>query len=222
VSEPVLFSEATDLIRAGQYAVAVDRLMAGLAELPVEEHRKAYRLAGLAYYFGERWADALGMFQVAAEGSEIPEDWFNLAMAQVKIGYAVGAKETWKRVFDLSYAHQDAPETSTFFQKKLIFAQALHRAGACDELGLDLLERQLLGFFLHNHVTDDHFWLSRGVPSFTEVMTATREYYQAMGKPAEEWSALCDKLAAAVDTEGKAMCAEWKAMGLDGGTAPSA
>jgi hypothetical protein len=87
------------------------------------------------------------MFQVAANGSEVPEDWFNLAMAQVKLGFIPGAKESWQKVFDLSYAHKDAPETSTFFQKKLLFAQALHLAGACDEVGLDLLERQLMGFF---------------------------------------------------------------------------
>lgn len=214
MTEPAIFAEATDLIRGGRYAEAVERLMASLPELPVVWHAAAYKYAGLAFYFNQQWGEALGMFQVAAKGSEVPEDWFNVAMAQVKMGYPAGGKETWKQVFELSYAHKDAPETTTFFQKKLIFAQALHEAGACDEVGLDLLERQLLGFFLHNHITDDHFWLSRGVPAFGEVMLATRDYYRATGKTDADWAALCDRLSAAVDEQGKTMCAAWKAEGL--------
>lgn len=214
MTEPALFAEAGALIRGQEYDAAVERLMAGLAEIPPEYHAKVYRYAGLAFYFNEKWAEALGMFQVAATGSEVPEDWFNVAMAQVKLGWPDGAKETWKKVFDLSYAHQDAPETSTFFQKKLLFAQALHLAGACDELGLDLVERQLMGFYLNYHITDDHYWLSRGVPAFSEVMTTTRDYYRAMGKSESEWGALCDRVAEAVDEAGRAYCAELKVAGL--------
>jgi hypothetical protein len=86
--------------------------------------------------------------------------------------------------------------------------------GAADELGLDLLERQLMGFFTHNRITDTHYWVSRGVPAFAEVMEATRGYYRAMGKTAAEWAALCDRVAAAVDEEGQAYCAELKLAGL--------
>lgn len=214
MTEPALFAEATALIRGQQYDVAVEKLMAGIAEIPVEYHAKAYKYAGLAFYFNEKWAEALGMFQVAATGSEVPEDWFNVAMAQVKLGWPDGAKATWQKVFDLSYAHQDAPETSTFFQKKLMFAQALQLAGACDEVGLDLVERQLMGFYLNHHVTDDHFWLSRGVPAFSEVMTTTRAYYRAMEKRESEWAALCDRVAAEVDEAGKAYCQELRTAGL--------
>jgi tetratricopeptide (TPR) repeat protein len=210
VSEPALFAEAVALIRSQQYDPAVDMLMGGIPTLPVKDHAKAYKYAGLAFYFSERWAEALGMFQVAANGSEVPEDWFNVAMAQVKLGFIPGAKESWQKVFDFSYAHKDAPETSTFFQKKLLFAQALHLAGACDEVGLDLLERQLMGFFINYHVTDAHYWISRGVPSFQEVMEATRDYYRAMGKTEGEWGALCDRIAVTVDEDGKAYCAELK------------
>ncbi len=188
--------------------------MAGIAELPFKYHSKVYRYAGLAFYFSERWAEALGMFQVAANGSEVPEDWFNVAMAQVKIGWLAGARESWQKLFHLSYAHQDAPETSTFFQKKLLFAQALQLAGACDEVGLDLVERQLMGFYLNDHITDDQFWTSRGVPAFSEVMETTRDYYRAMGKTEAEWGSLCDRVAAAVDEEGKAMCEALRQRGL--------
>ena len=207
MTEPALFTEATALIRNQEYDTAVESLMAGIPDLPVEYHARAYRYAGLAFYFSQRWAEALGMFTVAANGSEVPEDWFNVAMAQVKIGYPAGALETWQKVFDLSYANQGAPETSTFFQKKLLFAQALHLAGACDERGLDLVEHQLLGFFLNNRVTDNHFWMSRGVPAFSEVMETIRDYYRAMGKPLSDWAALCDRVAAAVDDAGKEYCA---------------
>ncbi|MEO8140636.1 MAG: hypothetical protein ABI742_13365, partial [Gemmatimonadota bacterium] len=82
--------------------------------------------------------------------------------------------------------------------------------GAADELGLDLLERQLMGFFTNYHVTDAHYWLSRGVPAFQEVMSATRDYYRAMGKTEAEWCALCDRVGAEVDEDGKAYCAELK------------
>jgi tetratricopeptide (TPR) repeat protein len=214
VTEPTLFAEASELIRRERYDEAVDALMAGIPEIPVEYHAKAYRYAGLAFYFNERWAEALGMFQVAANGSEVPEDWFNVAMAQVKLGWPAGAKESWQKVFDLSYAHQDAPETSTFFQKKLLFAQALQLAGACDEVGLDLVERQLMGFYLNNHITDDHFWISRGVPAFSAVLQTTRDYYRAMGKTEAEWAGFCDRVAAQVDEQGKAYCEELKTAGL--------
>jgi tetratricopeptide (TPR) repeat protein len=213
-AEPALLTEAEALIRGQQYDAAVEKLMAGLAELDLKYHSKAYRYAGLAFYFSERWAEALGMFQVAANGSEVPEDWFNVAMAQVKLGWPAGAKETWQKVHDLSYAHQDAPESSTFFQKKLIFAQALQLAGACDGLGLDLVERQLMGFYLNNRITDVQFWVSRGVPAFGEVMETTRDYYRAMGKTEAEWGALCDRVAAAVDEDGKAYCAVMKTAGF--------
>jgi hypothetical protein len=67
-----------------------------------------------------------------------------------------------------------------------------------------------MGFYTHEHVTDAHFWIVRGVPAFTEVMDATRGYYRAMHKTEAEWSALCDRVAAAVDKEGKAYCEQMK------------
>ena len=143
-----------------------------------------------------------------AAGSDIPEDHFNQAMAQVQVGDIEGAHATWQRVFDLSYAHKEAPETSTFFQKKLLFAQLLRDAGACDARGLDLLTRQLMGFYTNYRVTDASFWGIRGVPAFEDVMLTTRDYYRAMGKPAEEWATLCDTIAGQVDEEGAAYCAE--------------
>lgn len=155
--------------------------------------------------------EGIGSFRSAANGSEVPEDWFNLAMAQVKVGDIEGAHASWQRVFDLSYAHQDASETSTFFQKKLLFAQALRDAGACDSRGLDLLERQLLPFFTNYHVTDASFWGRRGVPTLEEVLGTTLDYFRALGKTRKDWEALLDRLAAGVDEEGKASCEEMKA-----------
>jgi tetratricopeptide (TPR) repeat protein len=214
MSEPAIFAEAITLIQGKQYDAAIEKLMAAIAELPLKYHSKAYKYAGLAYYFSERWAEALGMFQPASNGSEVPEDWFNVAMAQARVGDVGGAKASWQKVFDLSYAHQDAPETSSFFQKKLMFAQLMLEVGAADELGLDLLERQLMGFFTNYHVTDAHYWLSRGVPAFQEVMSATRDYYRAMGKTEAEWGGLCDRVAAGVDADGQAYCEELKQRGL--------
>ena len=92
----------------------------------------------------------------------------------------------------------------------LMFAQLMLEVGAADELGLDLLERQLMGFFTNYHITDAHYWISRGVPAFQEVMDATRDYYRVMGKAEAEWVALCDRVAAEVDEDGKAYCAELK------------
>jgi hypothetical protein len=69
-----------------------------------------------------------------------------------------GKHQEWERVFALSDEQQAAPETSTFFQKKLLFARALRDANACDGRGLDLRERQLMGFYTHYHVTDASFW----------------------------------------------------------------
>src|SRR5439155_9220542 len=149
-------------------------------------------------------------FQSAARGSEVPEDWFNLAMAKVKSGDIEGAHASWQRTFDLSYAHPGAPETSTFFQKKLLFAQALRDAGACDPRGLDLLERQLLPFFTNYHVTDASFWGLRGVPALEEVLATTLDYYRALGKTPDEWRALLDGVAAKIDDDGKAYCEEMK------------
>ncbi|MDZ4864329.1 MAG: hypothetical protein SGJ01_12885 [Gemmatimonadota bacterium] len=207
MSESPILTEARELIRAGSYHPAIEQLMAGIAQLPVESHRKAYNLAGLAFYFNQEWAEALGMFQAAAKGSEVPEDWFSIAMCQVKLGDTTGGLETWQKVFDLSYAHPGAPETGTFFQKKLLFAQALRDAGACHPVGLDLLEHQLMGFFTNSHSTDPHTWGIRGVPQVDEVMETTRDYYRLMGKPLEAWAALCDRVAAAVDDEGREYCA---------------
>ena len=210
VIDPAPLAEARDLIKAGRYDAATDRLRAAIPDLPVEFHRTAYTYTGLAHHFTRRWAESLGYFQAAANGSEVPEDWFNVAMAQVKVGGIEGSHTSWQRVFDLSYAHEDAPETSTFFQKKLLFAQALRDAGACDERGLDLLERQLLPFFTNHHVTDASFWGLRGVPAFGEVLGTTLEYYRGLGRTRGDWEALLDRIAAETDEEGKAYCAEMK------------
>src|SRR2546422_10423204 len=84
--DPAPLAEARELIRAGRFDAAVERLVAALPDLPVEYHRQACAYAGLAHYFAERWTESLGYFQSAARRSEVPEDWFNLAMAQVKSG----------------------------------------------------------------------------------------------------------------------------------------
>lgn len=207
MSEPAVFADAAALIRNGQYEQAVNLLQAVLPDLPGEHHRKLHGYTGLARYFAGEWAAALQHFQLAAGGSEVPEDHFNVAMAQVRVGDIEGAHASWQQVFDLSYAHQQAPQTSTFFEKKLMFAQLLRDAGACDARGLDLLERQLMGFFTNYRITDASYWLMRGVPSFQEVLQTTRDYYQAMGKSQAEWDALCDGIAQSVDEEGQAYIA---------------
>ncbi len=208
MTEPQILAEATQLIRDGQRTQAVEQLMAAIPDLPQAWHRKAYGLAGLAWYFDGRYPEALGMFGAAAAQSEIPEDHFNVAMAKVKVGDIPGAHESWQRCFDLSYQHQDAPATSSFFQKKLMFAQALLAAGAPDERGLDLLERQLMGFFTHHHITDASFWGLRGVPALEAVLPLTKDYYRAMGRSEAEWQALCDQISPDMDEEGQAYVAE--------------
>lgn len=204
MTQPAVFSDAVALIRAGQTEQAANMLQAAIPDLPVDLHRKAYSYTGLAYYFAERWADSLGFFTVAAQDSEIPEDHFNQAMAQIKLGDIEGAHSTWQRIFDLSYAHQDAPETSSFFQKKLMFARLLKDAGKCDSRGLDLLERQLMGFYTHYHITDASYWGIRKVPGFEDVLDLTRDYYRAMGKTEAEWMVLLDSIAPQIDEEGRA------------------
>jgi tetratricopeptide (TPR) repeat protein len=200
-----------DLIRAGRIDDAIAHCTQALAELPPDQHPQLHKTLGLACWYGQRWAEALGWFQKAAAGSEVPEDWFNVAMTQVKVGDVEGAHASWQRTFDLSYAHQDAPETSTFFDKKLLFARALRDAGACDARGLDLLERQLLPFFTNYHVTDASFWGLRGVPSMEDVLDTTRDYYRAMGKTKADWDALLTRIAPDLDDEGKATCEELRA-----------
>jgi tetratricopeptide (TPR) repeat protein len=207
MSDPAIIAEARELITRGECGLAVQRLMAAVPRLSAEFRRKAYSYAGLACYFDERFADAVGMFQAAARESDVPEDWLNMAMAQAKVGDLPGARASWQQAFDLSYAHQDAPESSSFFEKKLMFARELLLAGGADELGLDLLERQLMGFFTSNRITDTQFWASRGVPAFEEVLALTREYYRALGRSAAEWAASCDRVAAAVDESGRDYCA---------------
>ncbi len=205
--EPRIFTRATEMIRGGQREQAAAELMAALPGMEARWHGKAYRLAGLAWYFDGRYAESLGMFQAAAEGSQVPEDWFNVAMARTHVGDIPGAHDAWQRCFELSYQHQDAPETSTFFQKKLLFAEALLSVGAADERGLDLLERQLMGFFTHHHVTDASFWGMRGVPAMEEVLDLTRRYYVAMGRGADAWRAFCDSVTPSVDSDGQAYLA---------------
>jgi len=204
MSSPAIFADAVALIRNGQLEQAVNLLQVAVPGLPPEHHRKAHSYTGLAFYFSERWADALTYFTIAATGSEVPEDHFNQAMAQVKLGDIEGAHTTWQRVFDLSYTHQDAPGTSSFFQKKLMFARLLRDAGACDARGLDLLERQLMGFFTNEHITDAGYWGVRKVPAFEDVLDTTRDYYRAMGKTEDEWLALLDSIAEQVDEDGRA------------------
>ncbi len=208
MSEPAVFADAAALIRAGQYEQAVNLLQAAVPDLPAEYRRKAHSYTGLACYFGGQWSDALGHFMLAANGSQVPEDHFNQAMAQVRLGDIEGAHASWQRVFDLSYTHQDAPQTSSFFEKKLMFAQLLRDAGACDTRGLDLLERQLMGFYTNYRITDASYWLMRGVPAFQDVLQTTRDYYRAMGKPEAEWQALCDAIGDKVDEAGVADIAE--------------
>ena len=185
--DPPPIQRARQLVRDGRHAEAIDHLHAAMPTLAAEHHRAAHACAGLAHYFAGRWAEALGYFRAAARDSEVPEAWFNVAMAQVKVGDVEGAHATWQRVFDLSYAHQDAPGTSTFFEKKLILASALRDAGACDARGLDLLERQLLPFYTTHHNTDASFWGLRGVPAFESVLGLILDYYRAMGRTPAEW-----------------------------------
>lgn len=214
MTEPPIFARATQLIRDGQGQSAVEELLAELPALPAEWQRKAYSLAGLAWYFNGNYPEALRIFGAAAEGSEIPEDHFNVAMSRVKVGDIPGAHESWQRCFDLSYQHQDAPSSSTFFQKKLMFAQALLAAGAADERGLDLVERQLMGFFTHLHITDASFWGLRGVPALEEVLPLTKEYYRALGRGEAEWHLLCDQIAPEMDGEGQAYVAQLREWGV--------
>ena len=210
MSEPAIFGTARELIRAGKTSDAVDALMAAIAELPVEFIPKAYGHAGLAFYFAGKWPEAMGMFTAAANGSEVPEDWFNLAVSQVKLGDIPAAYANWQKTFDLSYAHQDAPETSTFFMKKFLFAEALANAGAHGSVGLDLLERQLLPFFTKGRVTDPSFWGIRGVPDYFAVMDLLLKYYRALGKTKDDWSALCNRVMPEVDSDGQAYAEELK------------
>lgn len=205
MSEPTVLTEATRLIREGRRREAVDRLLAALPGLDERWQRKARSLAGLAWYFEGRHPEALGLFQAAAQGSAVPEDWFNVAMAQVQVGDIEAAHASWQRCFDLSYQHQDAPESSTFFEKKLIFAEALLAAGHPDARGLDLVERQLMGFFTHYRITDPSYWAMRGVPAFDDVLGLTRRYYEAMGRSRAEWEACCAAIAPTVDEDGQAV-----------------
>ncbi len=205
MTEPAILAEATQLIREGHRREAVARLTAALPGLDAAWQRKARSLAGLAWYFEGAHREALGMFEAAAQGSEVPEDWFNVAMARVQVGSIEEAHAAWQRCFDLSYQHQDAPESSTFFQKKLIFAEALLGSGHPDARGLDLVERQLMGFFTHYRITDPSYWAMRGVPAFDDVLALTRRYYEAMGRSREEWVACCDAIAPTVDEEGQAV-----------------
>jgi len=206
MSEPEILAEARALIERGERVLAVERLMAALPTLSAGFRRRGHTLAGLAFYFEGRYADALGMFQAAAEGSDVPEDWFNIAMAQLKVGDLKGARQNWQRVFELSHAHQDPPQTSSFFEKKAMFARGLLAAGGADELGLDLVERQLMGFYTTYHITETQFWAMRGVPAFEEVLELTREYYRALGRSAPDWEALCDRIASEVDEPGREFC----------------
>jgi tetratricopeptide (TPR) repeat protein len=210
MSEPAVLADAAALIRAGQYAQAVNLLQAAVPDLPAEYRRKALSHTGLACYLGGQWSEALGHFMTAANGSDIPEDHFNQALAQIRLGDIEGAHTSWQRVFDLSYAHQDAPQTSTFFEKKLMFAQLLRDAGSCDARGLDLLERQLMGFYTSYRITDASYWLMRGIPAFEAVLQTMRDYYRAMGKPEAAWQALCDSIAQRVDEEGAAYITEMR------------
>jgi tetratricopeptide (TPR) repeat protein len=203
VTEPAAFSDAVALIRSGQTDLALNLLRAALVDLPAEDRPTAHKYAGLACYFAARWGEALEHFQQAAEGSEIPEDHFNVAMSQVRLGQIEQAHATWQRVFDLSYAHQDAPESSSFFEKKLLFARSLREAGACDARGLDLVARQLMGFFTTNHITDASFWGIRRVPPFEAVLETTRDFYRAMGKTEGEWHDFLNGIAPQVDEEGR-------------------
>ena len=205
MTEPAILAEATQLIRDGHRRQAVDRLLAAMPTLGEAWRRRAHALAGLAWYFEGEHPEALRMFRIAATDSEVPEDWFNVALAQVRTGDIEGAHASWQRCFDLSYQHQDAPESSTFFQKKLIFAEALLAAGHADARGLDLVERQLMGFFTHYRITDGSYWAMRGVPGFQEVIGLTRAYYDAMGRSRAEWDACCDAIAPAIDEEGQAV-----------------
>ena len=210
MTEPTIFGTARELIRGGKGSDAVDALMAAIPELPAEFVSKAYSYAGLAFYFAGLWPEAMSMFTVAANGSEVPEDWFNLAMSEVKLGNIAAAHANWQKTYDLSYAHQDAPETSTFFMKKLLFAQALADAGAHGPVGLDLLERQLLPFFTNYHVTDPSFWGMRGVPDYFTVMELLFKYYRALGKTKDDWLALCNRVMPEVDSAGQAYAEELK------------
>jgi hypothetical protein len=119
VSDPAPIAEVRELIEAGRYDGAVDRLLAAILDLSIEFHQKAYTYLGIAHYFAGHWADSLGYFQAAANGSEVPEEWFNVAMAQVHVGDIEGSHASWQRVFDLSYAYPDASETSTFWGQVL-------------------------------------------------------------------------------------------------------
>ncbi len=198
-------ADAVALIRAGQTEKALNLLEAAIPDLPPEARQEARKYAGLACYFAERWPEALAYFTAVAEESAIPEDHFNVAMSLVKLGEIEPAHTAWERVFTLSYEHQDAPESSSFFEKKLLFARALLDARAPDPRGLDLVGRQLMGFYTTNHITDPGFWGMRRVPDFESVLAATREFYRGMGKPEAEWGAYLDGIVGQLDEEGRAL-----------------
>ena len=198
---------AQELIRAGQHDEAIELLTAKLAELPDEDRPEAHNVLGLAFYFGGQYPEAFSWFAIAAQGTAIPELWFNLAMSQMKIGDLEGGLTTWQQVVDLSYSHQDAPETSTFFEKKLLFAEALAEAGLCDSRGLAILQ-ELVPFYTNNHITDTQFWASRGVPTFRQVVELALRYYRGMKKSKAEWDAFLDGVEGKVDTEGRQVVGE--------------
>ena len=209
--ETDLFATAETEIRGGDFPKAIGRLRGALPSLPADQARRAHRLIGLAYYFQRKYAEALPAFREAAEGTEVPEDLFNVAMTQLKLGQLDEAEATWQACFDLSYKHQQAPETTTFFEKKALFAGELLEAGRPAPLAIDLLERQLLPFFTNYHVTDPSFWAMRGVPALEIVLKLLRRAYKESGRAESEWAELCHRVADEVDAEGAELCRAWGA-----------
>lgn len=203
---PDLFATAEAEIRGGDYARAIGRLQGAIPALAPAEQRRAHRLAGLAQYFQRKFAEALPHFLAAAEGTEIPEDLFNVAMTQARLGKLDEAEASWQACFDLSYKHQQAPETTTFFEKKALFAGELLEAGRPGGLAIDLLERQLLPFFTNYHVTDPSFWAMRGVPALEIVLKLLRRAYKDSGRREADWAELCHRVADEVDSEGADLC----------------
>ncbi len=201
---------ARELIRAGNLDQGIQLLTDKLGDLCEADRRRAHNLLGLGFFFGGRFPEAFSWFTIAAQGSEVPEDWYNVALSQLKMGDPQGALTTWQRVFDLSYRHQDAPETCSFFQKKYFFAEALKDAGVFDERGFELLQ-QLVPFYLTNHITDPSFWGIRGVPSYYDVLRLMLEYYRGLDKSRAEWEEFCDRIVRSVDTEGGEFAEELKA-----------
>ena len=164
------------LFDGGDYRRAFDQTRMLLIRLPLADRCDAHRLLGLVRVHERQYLEALHWFREACEGSDLADDWCNLAVAAAMHGDLPLATAAFEQV---RFCHQ----ASRYSQRPGWYVHLFWYATAlCDGghfAGVSPLLDELAQAFRRLRQTDPIFLYAQGMPFLSSVLTLALQYFRA-------------------------------------------